>query len=100
MGRSVFIKSYKSPHINASERIELVADTKVELYGMHEARSSSVKESLVDVHPSNVQSPCISTHADELGRIVFSAVPPGCYLIIVYLPETEIVIEELNICLH
>lgn len=54
-------------------------------------------------HNGNTQSiqyedrPLLSTRVDDLGNIVFKAVPAGAYTMIVYLPESELVVEGLTI---
>ena len=82
---------------NRTEHVELLTGTKVELYLAHDASPFSVKEYLPDFGSSHTQGPLLSTQVDALGHIVFKSVPPGLYLMIIYLPETEVVIEELNI---
>ena len=41
--------------------------------------------------------PLLSTHVDDLGNIVFKAVPPGVYTMLVHLPDAELSIEGINI---
>ncbi len=41
--------------------------------------------------------PLLRTHVDDLGHIVFKPVPGGQYIMIVYLPDRELVIEDLTI---
>ena len=41
--------------------------------------------------------PLQSTQVDDLGNIVFSAVPVGTYVMIVHLPERELIIEDVTI---
>ncbi len=41
--------------------------------------------------------PLLSTNVDDLGNIVFKAVPPGVYTMLVHLPEAELSIEGINI---
>ncbi|GCE05501.1 hypothetical protein KDAU_28300 [Dictyobacter aurantiacus] len=41
--------------------------------------------------------PLLSTRVDDQGSMLFGAVPCGEYLMIVYLPETALVIEKLHI---
>jgi len=42
-------------------------------------------------------SPLLRTQVDDLGHIVFKPVPTGQYVMIVYLPNRELVIEDLTI---
>ncbi len=44
-----------------------------------------------------VAKPLLSTHVDDLGNIVFKAVPPGVYTMLVHLPDAELSIEGINI---
>jgi hypothetical protein len=44
-----------------------------------------------------VEQPLMSTIVDDLGNLIFKNVPPGPYLMIVYLPDAELVIEGLTI---
>ncbi len=84
--------------INGAEHIELLMGTKVELYVAHNSVSFFARgEYVPDFTNPKVQGPFLTTQVDELGRIVFKSIPPGLYLMIIYLPETEVVIEELNI---
>jgi hypothetical protein len=41
--------------------------------------------------------PVLSTTVDDLGNFSFVAVPPGSYLVIIHLPDTELVVEGLQI---
>ncbi len=41
--------------------------------------------------------PLLRTHVDDLGNIVFKPVPPGEYVMVIYLPNREMVIEGLTI---
>lgn len=86
-----------------AEYVELFTNTKVELYATQalELTFSSTKEaSIEEFADPGLQGPLLSTQVDELGHIVFKSVPPGSYLMIIYLLETEIVIEELKVYLH
>ena len=42
-------------------------------------------------------SPLLRTQGDDLGNIVFKPVPAGNYAMVVYLPNCELVIEDLPI---
>lgn len=44
-----------------------------------------------------IEEPLLSTYIDDSGSIVFKAVSPGMYAMIVYLPEMEMVVEGLTI---
>jgi len=41
--------------------------------------------------------PLLRTQVDDLGNIVFKPVPTGQYVMIVYLPNRELVIEDLTV---
>lgn len=43
------------------------------------------------------QSPIRMTEVDDLGNIVFNAVPIGQYTLLLHLPEREVVIEDITI---
>ncbi len=42
-------------------------------------------------------TPLLTTKVDDLGNIVFKAVPVGAYSLLVHLPDTEIAIEGINV---
>ena len=44
-----------------------------------------------------VEQPLMSTIVDDLGNLVFKNVPLGTHLMIVHLPDAELVIEGLTI---
>jgi anti-sigma factor RsiW len=46
---------------------------------------------------SETQTPIRITEVDDLGNIVFNAVPIGQYTLLLHLPEREIVIEDITI---
>ncbi len=70
--------------INNAESVDAFEGAKVELYPANLA-------------PSENQRPIRITEVDDLGNIVFSAVPPGQYTLLLHLPEREIVIEDITI---
>ena len=45
----------------------------------------------------SMEQPVLSTLVDDLGNLVFKDVPVGAYLMIVHLPDVELVIEGLTI---
>ncbi len=45
----------------------------------------------------SMEQPILSTLVDDLGNLVFKDVPAGAYLMIVHLPDVELVIEGLTI---
>ncbi|HLZ61479.1 MAG TPA: hypothetical protein VKR06_31405 [Ktedonosporobacter sp.] len=44
-----------------------------------------------------VEDPLMSSQVDDLGNIVFKSIPPGEYIMVVRLPETELLIRGLTI---
>ena len=48
-------------------------------------------------HNGHVAQPLLSTYIDDLGNIVFKAIPPGVYTMLVHLPDTELSIEGIKI---
>jgi hypothetical protein len=44
-----------------------------------------------------VGKPLLSTRIDDLGHIIFSNVPEGEFIMVLYLPEFEVIIEGLTI---
>ncbi len=55
-----------------------------------------------ELYPSNnvtpeTQTPTRITEVDDLGNIVFNAVPTGQYTLLLHLPEREVVIEDITI---
>ncbi|GER88436.1 hypothetical protein KDW_25980 [Dictyobacter vulcani] len=51
----------------------------------------------IELLPKHMLKPVFSAQADTSGQITFHSIPVGEYLMIVYLPETAIVIERLYI---
>jgi hypothetical protein len=46
---------------------------------------------------NQLREPLLRTEADDLGNVVFGGVPLGEYILLVHLPELELVIEHINI---
>ena len=44
-----------------------------------------------------VGKPLMSTRIDDLGHIIFSGVPVGEFVMVLYLPEFEVIIEGLGV---
>ncbi len=77
--------------------IEIFVGARVELYrGMNTTLLFGEERDIV-FSEQDIQGPLLTTYVDELGRLVFKNVLPGPYLMIVYLPETEVVIEDLEV---
>jgi len=69
-----------------TESIEAFEGMAAELYPARGGKDSS-----------RAEKPLLSEHVDDLGNIVFSAVPVGEYVMLVHLPGREMVIEGLTI---
>jgi hypothetical protein len=41
-------------------------------------------------------SPMLHTEVDDLGNFVFKPVPSGQYVMVIYLPSSEVVIEDIT----
>ena len=67
-----------------AESVDAFEGTKAELYPAN------------NVAPET-QMPICTTEVDDLGNIVFNAVPIGQYTLLLHLPDREIVIEDLTI---
>ncbi|GHO87899.1 hypothetical protein [Dictyobacter formicarum] len=86
---------------NGGDGCSVFAGIKVELY--RAMPPSSMEENIGEyaVHieqlPTYMDQPLFSAQVDDQGTIVFGAVPGGEYLMIIYLPETALVIERLHI---
>ncbi len=68
--------------------IEVFEDCVVDLYTHPEER---VRQN------GHMAKPLLSTRIDDLGNIVFKAVPLGIYMMLVHLPDAELTIENINI---
>ncbi len=69
-----------------TESIEAFEGMAAELYPARGGKDSS-----------RAEKPLLREQVDDLGNIVFSAVPVGEYVMIVHLPEREMIIEGLTI---
>ena len=69
-----------------TESIEAFEGMAAELYPARGGKDSN-----------RAEKPLLSEHVDDLGNIVFSAVPVGEYVMLVHLPGREMVIEGLTI---
>ena len=70
--------------VNNVENVDAFEGAKAELY----AASNTTTET---------QAPIRITEVDDLGNIVFNAVPIGQYALLIHLPEREILIEDVTI---
>jgi hypothetical protein len=78
--------------------VQTFAGVKAELYSamalteLEDCSASKVEQPL-----EAVEDPLFTTLVDEPGTIIFPSIPPGKYLLIVHLPDTALVIEDLRI---
>jgi hypothetical protein len=50
-----------------------------------------------DIQDGETATPSCQASVDDLGNIVFKPVPVGDYILIVHLPDQEVIIEDINI---
>lgn len=74
-----------------NESVDAFEGVLAELY------ASSAPTKAAERADGQAKKPFLSTCVDDLGNLVFKAVPPGEYTMIVYLANTEIAIEGLTI---
>jgi len=43
------------------------------------------------------ETPLMRSQADDIGNIVFKAVPVGEYVLIVHVPESDLIVEDLTL---
>lgn len=97
-GDTILLGLISSTH--PDEHIETFDGVKVELYCMdatEQALSRRGGGSVRDKQRVQSEEPLRVAHVDDLGNVIFTAVPVGSYIMIVYLPETEMVVEGLVI---
>ena len=71
------------------ESVDAFEGVPVELYAAADPLAASGDESAAP--------PLLRTQGDDLGHIVFKPVPAGQFVIVVYLPDRELIIEDLSI---
>jgi hypothetical protein len=74
--------------VDSAESVDAFEDAPAELY-------SSIYAS--DIQNGETASPSCQASVDDLGNIVFKPVPVGDYILIVHLPDQEVIIEDINI---
>lgn len=74
---------------NPAESVEALEGIPVELY--------AAPFPLATNGGKPIATPLILTQVDDLGNIVFKPVPAGEYIMVIYLPDRELVIEGLTI---
>ncbi len=52
---------------------------------------------LSNTNEGEQQQPIMSTTVDDVGNFVFTAVSPGNYIVMIHLPDTELIVEGLSI---
>ena len=79
---------------NAAETVDAFEGVAVDLYSAPEPllRESDGEQGNVETAP-----PLLSTQVDDVGNIFLEPVPPGDYVMIVHLPDQEVVIEGVSI---
>ena len=100
-------RQYRSDSIDLSLHLSRASDGEFVLLGIITDSTQSTEAFqgvAAELYPaaggkdaSRSEKPLLSEHVDDVGIIVFSAVPVSDYVMIVYLPERELVIEGLNI---
>ena len=79
---------------NAAETVDAFEGVAVDLYsppGPLPGEGDSEQRDIEDA------TPLLSTQVDDVGNIFLELVPSGDYVMIVHLPDQEVVIEGLNI---
>ena len=79
---------------NAGETVDAFEGVAVDLYyGPRQllSKSDGEQRGIEDA------TPLLSTQVDDVGNIFLEPVPPGDYVMIVHLPDQEVVIEGLSI---
>jgi hypothetical protein len=64
---------------------------------LYDAADFISTESTTGSWATDQRDPVMLSNIDDLGNVVFKAVPIGAYVMVVRLPESEVVIEGLNI---
>ena len=79
---------------NAAETVDAFEGVAVDLYL---APGPLLRESDGEQRDMEDATPLLSTQVDDVGNIFLEPVPPGVYVMIVHLPDQEVVIEGLSI---
>ena len=79
---------------NAAETVDAFEGVAVDLYS---APGPLLRESDGKQRDTEDATPILSTQVDDVGNIFLEPVPPGDYVMIVHLPDQEVVIEGLTI---
>ncbi len=73
---------------NSTESVEMFEGARAELY---------VGSFIADIEQQSVQEPMQRTQVDDLGNLVFNAVPSGDYVLVIHLPDQDVVFEQITI---
>jgi hypothetical protein len=79
--------------IHSAETANAFAGLAAELYSAPDPIALSGEGDKEDL----AETPLVNAEIDDIGNIVFSSVPAGTYILVVHLPERELVIEDLII---
>jgi hypothetical protein len=74
--------------------VDTFEGVEVELYAV-QGSSSEQSDGKEEYRPAEATT--LHTEVDDTGNIVFLAVPPGNYTLVVHLPERELMIEDVII---
>lgn len=80
--------------IHSAETANAFAGMAAELYSAPDPIAHSGEG---DKEDKQAETPLVYAEIDDIGNIVFSSVPAGKYILVVHLPERELVIEDLII---
>ena len=108
-------KHYKADTLDISLHLSRSSNGEMMLLGLFTSTdpqqdTEAFEGSVVDLYPQpsatnreqamrngHTKTPLLTTTVDDLGNIVFKAVPIGTYSLLVHLPGTEIIIEGINV---
>jgi len=79
---------------SAAESVDVFEGVAVDLYS---APGPLLRESDGEQRDIKDATPLLSTQVDDVGNIFLEPVPPGDYVMIVHLPDQEVIIEGLSI---
>lgn len=115
-GQTVWPRQYRAESVNISLHLSRAANGDIMLLGLFTSDDSAVSVDAFEGAVSELylapipmsmpelasqdgspSQPLMKTTVDDLGNLAFKSLSPGEYVMIVRLPESEIVIEGLNI---
>lgn len=74
--------------IDSEESVDMFEGARAELYS---------GSSITDIEQQTIPEPLRHTQVDDLGNLIFTAVPNGVYILCIHLPEQDVVIEQITI---